>query len=231
MAQLVGQHCVHCRERFSSEFGARFCARCGCPVHDDCRRTSGAAEIDCPARGAPPAEMARWRPVADADAQRTAAIAGRQTGTAVWFVTDGWLRRLLRLTWYEDQGWLNQSGGGLVFTGSRRVLRMTPSAVELVGPFLPRLAVVTMVLSNILVLTMVVGGAFTTLTADHPSTYVMLLLVNALMVASHPLRWVRVRYKDEDGKDAEALFAVGSLLIRVLGGTGRLFERLTASKT
>lgn len=228
MAQLVGQHCVHCRERFSSEFGARFCARCGCPVHDECRRAGGGTDDVCTACAAPAAEVARWRPVADADAQRTAAIAGRQTGTAVWYVTGEWLRRLVKLTWYEDQGWLNQSGGGLVFTSSRRVLRMTPSAVELVGPFLPPLAVGMLLLSNAFYLTLVVGGVFKTLTVDSPSTYVVLLFANAVMVASHPLRWVRVRYKDEDGKDAEAMFAVGSLLIRVLGGTGRLFETLTA---
>jgi hypothetical protein len=231
MAQLVGQHCVHCQERFSSEFGARFCARCGCPVHDDCRRTSGVAENDCPACGAPAAEVARWRPVADASARKEAALHGQQAGMAVWYVTDGWLRRLLKSSWYEDRGWLVASKAGLVFSGRGMVLRMKPTLVEHTDPFLPWPVVGWMFVANCLIMSMVLGGVFKTFTVGDPSTYAMLLFINFLMIATHPLRWVRVRYADESGKDGEAYFAVASPLIRLLGGTARLFEQLTAPKT
>lgn len=227
VAQLVGQHCVHCRERLGSEYGARFCQRCGCPVHDDCRRPDGGTENqDCPACGAPAAEVARWKPAADESARKVAEQRGRQAGTAVWYVTDGWLRRPFKLSWHEDQGWLVAGKDGLVFTGRRAVLRMKPSEVEHTDPFLPWPVVGWMAVANALILAMVLAGAFKTFTASDPSTYALFLLINFLMIATHPLRWVRVRYTAENGKNGEALFAVASPLIRLLGGTARLFEQL-----
>lgn len=54
--QLVGQTCVHCRQRITREAGARVCAKCGACVHNACaKRDSGG----CRACGAPKPAKAR----------------------------------------------------------------------------------------------------------------------------------------------------------------------------
>lgn len=59
--QLVGQTCVHCRERVTREPDARFCPRCGSAVHNACsqRALTALASGCCRACGAPTADKAR----------------------------------------------------------------------------------------------------------------------------------------------------------------------------
>ena len=54
MCQLVGMACVNCQARITNELDARFCLRCGRPVHDRCARPHGDAAEACEVCGADP---------------------------------------------------------------------------------------------------------------------------------------------------------------------------------
>jgi hypothetical protein len=67
MRQLVGQNCVHCQARISSDLDGRFCRACGCPVHKECAiprkgqgcETCGASAADAASNAAGAAHDAK----------------------------------------------------------------------------------------------------------------------------------------------------------------------------
>lgn len=67
--QLVGQTCVHCRQRVSREAGARVCPQCGHCVHDACakqaRGAGGCRACGAPAPPPPPAKSRVTGPAKD----------------------------------------------------------------------------------------------------------------------------------------------------------------------
>jgi hypothetical protein len=75
--QLVGEACIHCRERISRESDGFFCRRCGCPVHSRCAAESLQAtpEGGCRACGAPRAILEQLK---EAEARRDRDADARQ---------------------------------------------------------------------------------------------------------------------------------------------------------
>jgi hypothetical protein len=69
MRQLVGQLCVHCRERIPCLVDGDFCAACGCPVHDRCRATASVSPAPdaCKTCAASAADVAVHAPQAKED--------------------------------------------------------------------------------------------------------------------------------------------------------------------
>jgi len=84
MPQLVNSICSLCANRISSVLGARFCAACGSPVHDDCAASASGADNSslCSVCGANMAkadllqcELAKAQLAEDAQARENAAMA------------------------------------------------------------------------------------------------------------------------------------------------------------
>jgi hypothetical protein len=53
MRQLVGLACARCSKTIGSIVDSRFCAECGCPVHNRCMRPVAEDASACPVCGAP----------------------------------------------------------------------------------------------------------------------------------------------------------------------------------
>lgn len=228
MAQLVGQNCVRCGERIGDELDSRFCQHCRCPVHTGCSRPS--EEGSCPVCGASAEQMSNRKSLPETSISQESGRRSAPSGSDIWYATDGWFKRWVKPRWEEDSGGLTMSPGEIQFLGRSVLIRMMSiNGVELVGPFLTRTAVAALAITNFLILLLSAMGVYKLFTLDSPATYVMLAFVNALALASYPMRWVRVSYLGADGLQGIAYFTSASPQARWSGGARKLFDLFSAS--
>ena len=142
-----------------------------------------------------------------------------------WLVTNHSFQQWLAIRGYEDKGLLRQNGHELLFEGRSGPLRMQLNRVEFVGPLLTKRGIVTISVSNVLVIIASAAGAFLFFTLTNPLTYVALVLLNSFyMLGIVPMRWVKVSYTNSDGKTAEAYFTLASTSARMTYGAHKLFD-------
>jgi hypothetical protein len=145
----------------------------------------------------------------------------------VWYATEERVFRWVKLSWCDDQGSIETTPQGLLFLGQQVRLGMSRiTAVHFAGPLIPWVGVVSLALGNVLVLLMARAGAFNYLTLESPITYIFLVAIDLLAIATWPMRWVRVDYLDEQGQPIRGYFTVGSVLGRCTGGPKRLYAQL-----
>jgi len=71
---------------------------------------------------------------------------------------------------------------------------------------------------------------FNYLTFDNPITYLVLVCMNVLALASWPMTWVKVDYLGEDNMPRRAFFTAASMLERWRGGATRICALIANEK-
>lgn len=147
--------------------------------------------------------------------------------TLVWYASEDRLFRWLKLSWYDDRGSLDATEDGLRFLGETGTIRM-PRGCTVQPPrlILHWLSVASLAVGNGLLLFFCAAGGFASLTLGNLLTYAGLAFLNVLTVALWPLWWVRVDYRDDEGRSRRAYFTPGSVAARLSGGVRRLHERM-----
>jgi hypothetical protein len=141
----------------------------------------------------------------------------------VLYATPERLRKLVKLSWYDDRGSLGLAREGVVFAGRIGVLPMPQlRSVQPPSLVIPWGAFVSMLLGNVLVLLMPKAGAFQILTLNNPMTYVVLGVLDVLAPCCWPMQWIRVDYVDAQGREQTAYFTSASIPARWSGGPKRL---------
>ena len=146
----------------------------------------------------------------------------------VWMASPEHIGRSFKWWLHQDAGQLQLAPGPLRFRGRSRDLSMpTVVAVSLVRQRVPWLSIL---LGIGLAAAVISSGLFRTATWDDPITVGLFFGLSVFVfLATGPVQWVKVEYRDGAGASEVAYFLEGAGLSRFFGGTRKLYAEIQAA--